>query len=107
MQIRLRRDASLNPVIAMDNPTPPPDDTPLAELPNLGPASSRMLSAIDVSTAGDLRRLGPDLAFRMLRDARIDASVNLLYAMAAGLEGRHWLDLTPAERDALRSQIED
>lgn len=86
---------------------PPPDETPLGDVPNLGPASVRMLSAVDVQTAGDLRRLGPDLVFRMLRESRIDASVNLLYAMAAGIDGRHWLDLSPAERDDLRRQIED
>ena len=106
MQTRLR-DAPQRYMITMEPPIPPGDDTPLADIPNLGPASAKMLSMIDVSTAGDLRRLGPDLAFRMLRDARIEASVNLLYAMAAGLDGRHWLDLTPTERDVLRRQIED
>ncbi|NNF03860.1 MAG: TfoX/Sxy family protein [Rhodothermales bacterium] len=91
----------------MSATNPPSDDTPIGDVPNLGPASVRMLSAVDIRTAGDLRRLGPDLVFRMLRESRIDVSVNMLYAMAAGIQGRHWLDLTRNEREELKREIED
>ena len=84
----------------------PPDDLPVHRMRNLGTASAQMLASIDVISAGDIRRLGADVVFMMLRDGRLEPSLNLLYAMAAGLEGRHWLDLSEDERAALRQSVE-
>jgi hypothetical protein len=56
-------------------------DAPIAELPNLGPASARMLKRIGILTLADLQRVGPILAYRALKGAHPGVSLNLLYAM--------------------------
>ena len=75
----------------------------LADLRNLGPATARMLEEIDVTTVDALRELGAVEAYRRLK-FRFGGHVTAvaLYAMEAGLRGCHWLDLSPAERSALK-----
>lgn len=77
----------------------------VAALPNLGPASARMLVAAGFRNRGDLEEAGAPFAFRAVQrrhDGR--ASVNLLYALHGALSGRHWLDLSEAERSQLRTE---
>lgn len=81
----------------------PPDDTPIARLRNLGPASSRWLDEADIHTAGDLRHLGVPLVMHILRQRGLPASMNLAYALEAALQDRHWLDLSQEERAAIRT----
>lgn len=81
----------------------PPDDTPIARLRNLGPASSRWLDEADIHTAGDLRHLGVPLVMHILRQRGLPASMNLAYALEAALKDRHWLDLSQEERAAIRT----
>jgi DNA transformation protein len=75
----------------------------LADLKNLGPATVRMLEDIDVRTVEDLRSLGSVETYRRLK-FRFGGHVTAvaLYALEAGLRGCHWLDLSPAERTALK-----
>jgi|GEM_PF-6488480 len=81
------------------------DDTPLADLPNLGPASAAMLARIGVRTRGDLARVGPVLAFRALRDVEPSASLNLLWAMHGALTGERWDRLGADAKAALRADL--
>ena len=81
---------------------PPSDDTAISDLRNLGPASCRWLEDADIRTAGQLRHLGVPLVMHILRQRGVSVSMNLAYALDAGLQGRHWLDLTEAEKDAIR-----
>jgi len=83
-----------------------PDHLPISELKNLGPVSARWLEGIDVRSAGDLRRLGPALAWRIVRERYPEANVLLLWAMAAGLEDRHWQSLGADQKKALRAEAE-
>lgn len=80
----------------------PTDDTPISRLRNLGPASTRWLEAADIFTAGDIRHLGVPLVMHILRQRGLPASMNLAYALEAALKDRHWQDLSPDERDAIR-----
>jgi hypothetical protein len=84
------------------HPMHPPDDTPIAALRNLGPASSRWLSDAGIHTVGDLRHLGVPLVMHILRQRGLQASMNLAYALEAALQDRHWLDLSEEERAAIR-----
>jgi DNA transformation protein len=75
----------------------------LAELRNLGPATVRMLGEIDVTTVDALRALGAIEAYRRLK-FRFGSHVTAvaLYALEAALRDCHWLDLSEAERRALK-----
>jgi DNA transformation protein and related proteins len=69
----------------------------LRDLPNLGPASERMLTAAGIETPEELDRLGAVEAYRRALAAGAQPTLNLLYAIEAALLGLHWRDL-PAER---------
>ncbi len=79
---------------------------PVSDLKNLGAVSARWLESVDIHTVGDLRRLGPALAWRIVRERYPEANVLLLWAMAAGLMDRHWQSLSESEKKALRAEAE-
>jgi DNA transformation protein len=77
----------------------------LAALPNLGPASARMLVAAGFRSREDLEEAGAPFAFRAVQHRHDgQAPVNLLYALHGALSGRHWLDLSEDERSQLREE---
>jgi DNA transformation protein and related proteins len=78
----------------------------IALLPNLGQKSARGLRAVGVNTIGDLEALGPLEVYARVVISGQQPSLNLLWAMVAGLRGAHWNSLTRAERDALKAQVE-
>jgi uncharacterized protein YdeI (YjbR/CyaY-like superfamily) len=75
----------------------------LAALPNLGPASARWLAGAGIDTVAKLRRIGAVEAFGRvaLREGRA-ATANLLYALHAAIEGKHWTEVSQAEKTRLR-----
>lgn len=75
----------------------------LAALPNLGPASARWLVGAGIGTVAELRRVGPVAAFNRvaIREGR-GATANLLYALYAALEDKHWTEVTQAQKASLR-----
>jgi DNA transformation protein len=75
----------------------------LAALPNLGPASARWLVGAGIGTVAELRRVGAVGAFNRVsvREGRA-ATANLLYALYAALEDKHWTEVTPTEKARLR-----
>jgi DNA transformation protein len=60
-----------------------------------------MLARAGIATVGELRALGAAAAYRRLVFMGERPSRNLLWAIAAGLEGRDWRQLTEAEKAAL------
>ena len=84
-----------------------PDTTPVSKLRNLGPSSTKMLADIDVHTAGDVRTLGIPLVLHILRSKGIMVSMNLAYALYAGLRDVHWLELDQATKESLREACSD
>jgi DNA-3-methyladenine glycosylase I len=75
--------------------------TPLALLPNLGPASSRWLSSVGVRTRRDLEKLGAVASYVLLRQHGYNASLNLVYAIEGALTGREWNRLPAARKQEL------
>ncbi len=63
---------------------------PIDNLFGLGPADARYLHAVGMRTIGDLKAAGPVLAFQLVRTAWPEASENLLWTLAAGLQERDW-----------------
>lgn len=52
-------------------------------------------------------RLGPVVAYRLVKQHQAKVSLNLLWAMAAGLEGKDWRVLTEATKNRLRKEAEE
>lgn len=80
--------------------------TPVGELPNLGPASARMLSGVGIRCLDDLRKAGPIGAWLACRDAGLNASLNLVYAIEGALTGCPWNHLPEDRRQDLKSRVE-
>jgi len=79
---------------------------PVAELRNLGPKSARMLAEAGIDSVEELARIGAVDAWRRARfvhGGRV--SLNLLWALHAGLAGRDWRALTAEEKAPLRAAV--
>ncbi len=80
---------------------------PVENLPNLGPTSTAWLRDVGIHTIADLERLGPAVAYRLVKQRQPNATLNLLWALAAGLDDRDWRDLSDSEKDTLRAEVEN
>jgi hypothetical protein len=80
---------------------------PIENLRNLGPASAAWLREFDVFTVEDLKQLGPVFAFRLVRQRHRNVSLDLLWAMAAGLADRDWRELTDEEKERLIVELDE
>lgn len=78
------------------------DLLPVAGLRNLGPKSARLLAEAGIRTIAELRLLGAAKAYRRVKGR---ASLNLLWAMAAGLEDRDWRTITEPEKASLLAEV--
>ncbi len=80
----------------------------ISEMRNLGPASQALLAEIGIHNEKQLREIGAVSTFCRVRFqlGKAYASLNLLYAMEAALQDRDWRDLSPAEKAALKAQID-
>ncbi len=82
------------------------DDAPIESLRNLGPKSGQWLREAGITTIAELERLGPVVAFRLVKQHQPKASLNLLWAMAAGLKDCDWRELSDQEKEKLRVEAE-
>lgn len=76
--------------------------TPIEQLPNLGPRSAVWLRAAGLESVEQVRQLGPELAFQIVRQHNPRVTLNLLWALAAGLAERDWRTLTADEKRELQ-----
>jgi DNA transformation protein len=82
------------------------DRLPVARLRNLGPRSARILAEAGIRTIAELRLIGPVKAYARAKTlAPRSVSLNLLWAIAAGLDERDWRELTQKEKGSLLAQI--
>ena len=77
------------------------------ELKNIGPVSWRALNAVGIADVEALRRVGAVAAYILVHDAKGGASLNFLYAMTAGLDGRHWCEVSAEEKGRLLREVAD
>ncbi len=85
---------------AQPNATSPP-----SKLRNLGPQSSAWLQSVGLDSIDQIRRIGPIAAYRLVKQRHPRVSLNLLWALAAGIDDRDWRELTPREKQSLRAQL--
>ncbi len=81
--------------------------TPVENLRNLGPTSADWLRDVGIHTIADLEHVGPVLAYRLVKQQQPGTSLNLLWAMAAGLKDEDWRELTEETKNRLRKEAED
>jgi DNA transformation protein len=82
------------------------DRQPVASLRNLGPKSALILAQAGIRTIAELRLLGAAKAYsRAKAFAPRAVSLNLLWAIAAGLDDRDWRELNAREKASLLAQI--
>jgi hypothetical protein len=72
---------------------------------NLGPVSAAWLRQAGIETMTELKRLGPVVAFQMVKQRQPKASLNLLWALAAAVADKDWLELTSVERLQLHDEL--
>ena len=82
------------------------DRTRLRDLPNLGPASERMLEAAGIRTPAELDRVGSLEAYRRAIAAGGHPSLNFLWSIEAALLGLDWRDLPASRKEQLRAELE-
>jgi len=79
--------------------------TPIDELPNLGPTSSIWLHDVGIHTIEQLSDAGSVEAFIRVKHAGLPASLNLLWALAAGLSGIHFTQIPADVKRALLAEL--
>ena len=80
---------------------------PICNLRNLGSTSADWLRDVGIQTKSDLERFGPALAYRLVKRRQPNVSLNLLWAMAAGLQDRDFRELSDGEKRRLLQEIEE
>lgn len=78
---------------------------PIENLRNLGATSAAWLREAGISTLDDLKDVGATFAYLQVRKRRPEVSLNLLWALAAGLQKRDWRELSEAEKTELLKEI--
>ena len=76
-------------------------NVPIDQVRNLGPRSAGWLREISVLTRADLEEIGPALAYRLIKQKHPEATLNLLWSMAAGLADRDSRELSDSEKATL------
>jgi hypothetical protein len=79
---------------------------PIENLRNLGPTSTAWLRDAGFRTIAELKEVGPVFAYMQVRKRRTQAGLNLLWAIAAGLQDRDWRELTEEEKARLLEEID-
>ena len=79
---------------------------PVSTIPNLGPASELAFAKAGITTANELRALGPDEAYRRLLGSGTRPHFIGYYVLVMGLQGRSWNDCKGDEKKALRLRFD-
>ena len=79
---------------------------PVSSIRNLGPASDKDYGRAGITSADQLRALGPDEAYRRLLAAGSKPHFIGYYAMVMGLQGRPWNDCQGKEKTDLRRRFD-
>jgi len=80
--------------------------SPVSSIRNLGPASDQSYARAGITSAEQLRDLGPDTAYFRYLNAGGTAHFIGYYAMVMGLQGRPWNDCRGREKEQLRERFD-
>jgi DNA transformation protein len=80
---------------------------PIDNLPNVGSTSASWLREVGIRTISDLERIGPVAAYKLTKQKHPEATLNLLWALEAGLLGKDWREISDADKKRLRFELEE
>lgn len=80
--------------------------SPVSTIPNLGPASEAAFARAGITSAEELRAMGPDEGYRRLLAAGTRPHFIGYYVLVMGLQGRPWNDCKGEEKKALRKRFD-
>lgn len=80
---------------------------PIENLRNIGAQSAEWLRDAGIKTTADLADIGPVKAYQKVKRREIRCGLNLLWALAAGLEGKDWRDLSEEEKEKLKAELDE
>lgn len=80
--------------------------SPVSSIHNLGPASEAAFARAGITSAEEIRALGPDEAYRRLLLAGTAPHFIGYYVLVMGLQGRPWNDCKGEEKKALRLRFD-
>ena len=80
---------------------------PIENLRNIGTVSAVWLREVGIKTIADFREIGSVRAYQLVSRREPNCSLNLLWALAAGLEDRDWRDISDEEKVQLKIEIEE
>ena len=80
--------------------------SPVSSIPNLGPASEQAFARAGITTAEEIRALGPDEAYYRLLASGVRPHFIGYYVLVMGLQGRPWNDCKGEEKKALRKRFD-
>jgi len=72
---------------------------------NLGPVSATWLRAVGIRTREDLEKTGSTEAYIRIVMHGFKPTLNLLYALEAGLRGVHWTKLSKHVKEKLKRAV--
>lgn len=75
---------------------------PIENLRNIGPTSAAWLREAGITTIAKLQEVGPVAAYRLVKQEQSAVSLNLLWALAAGLLDQDWRELSEEQKEKLR-----
>ncbi|MGR3636525.1 MAG: TfoX/Sxy family DNA transformation protein [Shimia sp.] len=80
--------------------------TPISSIRNLGPAYEQACARAGISSAEEVRDLGPDETYARLLKTGTRPHFIGYYVLVMGLQGRPWNDCKGKEKDALRKRFD-
>lgn len=80
--------------------------SPVSSIPNLGPASEQAFLRAGITSAEEIRALGPDDAYGRLLASGVRPHFIGYYVLVMGLQGRPWNDCKGDEKKALRKRFD-
>lgn len=78
---------------------------PVSSIPNLGPKSEASYARAGIHDAETLHALGADEAYKRLLLAGSSPHFIAYYALAMGLQGRPWTDISATEKKDLKKRF--
>ncbi|MFT6943699.1 MAG: DNA transformation protein [Yoonia sp.] len=78
----------------------------LTSIKNIGPAFEVALKSVGITTAEDLRALGPDAAYTKMLEGGSKPHFIGYYVLHMALQGRPWNDCKGDEKKALRKTFD-
>lgn len=102
-------EAILADVLASSEASAPPAENGLsaAGTPlNLGPVSMAWLKEVGIGSLEDVKRFGAATTYRLIKERRPEATLNLLWSLAGAVAGKDWRALSAREKQALLAELD-